>query len=210
MRALCRRKRLRSRPVGRIRPGSPGRGEYRAGDPRRGRGSGWHQSAPGRLAARGGYRLSAAAAGSGDCSRIDVRLHQPGHRRGGRCPGWPGRRAVCQPLLPEPLRLPRSFRAGHRPCASGRSNRDRIRPLQQHHATGALRGCHLCEDLIEELADWLGSAGDFEVRDVDTRADWIAEYGTRVPVVEYDGRLICQYHLDREALAALPGMPQAT
>ncbi len=70
------------------------------------------------------------------------------------------------------------------------------------------RGCHLCEDLIEELLE-LVDAADFEVHDVDTRADWRAEYGTRVPVVEYDGRLICQYHLDREALAAIPGIPRA-
>lgn len=55
----------------------------------------------------------------------------------------------------------------------------------------------------------LGGDSDFEVRDVDTRADWREQYGMRVPVVEYDGRLVCQYHLDREALAALPGMPQS-
>ena len=71
------------------------------------------------------------------------------------------------------------------------------------------RGCHLCEDLIEELQQFLGGAAEFEVRDVDTRAEWRAEYGTRVPVIEYDGRIICQYHLDREALAAVPGIPQA-
>ena len=71
------------------------------------------------------------------------------------------------------------------------------------------RGCHLCDELIEELLPLVGDAMEFEVRDIDTRDDWRERYDTRVPVVEYDGRLICQYHLDREARAAVPGMPRA-
>ncbi len=42
-----------------------------------------------------------------------------------------------------------------------------------------------------------------EVRDIDSRADWRAAYATRVPVVEYDGRVICEYRLDRAAIAEL-------
>jgi hypothetical protein len=38
---------------------------------------------------------------------------------------------------------------------------------------------------------------------VDSREDWREKYHTRVPVMEYDGEFICQYHLDREALARI-------
>jgi Glutaredoxin-like domain (DUF836) len=57
------------------------------------------------------------------------------------------------------------------------------------------RGCHLCDLLLEELLPAV--RGRLEV---DTREDWRVNYDDRVPVVEYDGELICQYHLDRDAL----------
>ena len=61
-------------------------------------------------------------------------------------------------------------------------------------------GCHLCELLIEELLPLVRGRLDVVVHDIDTREDWRVEYGTRVPVVEYDGEFVCQYHLDRDAL----------
>ena len=63
------------------------------------------------------------------------------------------------------------------------------------------RGCHLCELLIEELLELNQGRMQIEVRDIDSREDWRDAYDTRVPVVKYDGELICQYHLDRDALA---------
>ena len=67
------------------------------------------------------------------------------------------------------------------------------------------RGCHLCELLIEELLPLIDGRMELEVCDIDTREDWRQEYDTRVPVVLYDGDVICQYHLDREALARTLG-----
>jgi len=64
-------------------------------------------------------------------------------------------------------------------------------------------GCHLCELLIEELLPLTRGHIEVIVHDIDTREDWKRTYGTRVPVIEYDGELICQYHLDRQALAAV-------
>jgi hypothetical protein len=61
-------------------------------------------------------------------------------------------------------------------------------------------GCHLCEQLIEEIAPLLRGRARLEVLDIDSRADWQAAYGTRVPVVEIDGRFICEQRLDRAAL----------
>ena len=65
------------------------------------------------------------------------------------------------------------------------------------------RGCHLCELLIEELLDVLQGQVALQIHDIDTNAAWRQEYDTRVPVVKYDGEFICQYHLDREALARI-------
>ena len=44
---------------------------------------------------------------------------------------------------------------------------------------------------------------DIEVLDIDTRPEWRERYGTRIPVVEIDGRIVCQYRLDRAAIAEL-------
>ena len=65
------------------------------------------------------------------------------------------------------------------------------------------RGCHLCERLLEELMPLVRGHLEVVVRDVDTRDDWKADYDTRVPVVEYDGEFVCQYQLDRDALARI-------
>lgn len=68
-------------------------------------------------------------------------------------------------------------------------------------------GCHLCELLVEELLPLARGRAQVEVVDVDTRDDWRERYGLRVPVVELDGRFVCEFHLDRAALArALDGL----
>ena len=64
------------------------------------------------------------------------------------------------------------------------------------------QGCHLCEILIEELLLLVRDRAQLDVQDIDSRPDWVAEYGVRVPVVELDGRCLCQYQLDREAVSA--------
>lgn len=61
----------------------------------------------------------------------------------------------------------------------------------------------MCEILIEELLEWSRGRMDVEILDIDSRDDWREQYDSRVPVVKYDGDLICQYHLDRDALAAI-------
>ena len=70
-------------------------------------------------------------------------------------------------------------------------------------------GCHLCEVLIDELLPLIRGHLDLDLLDIDTRPDWAEEYGTRVPVVEYEGQTVCQYQLDaaaiRTILTTLPG-----
>lgn len=65
------------------------------------------------------------------------------------------------------------------------------------------RGCHLCEVLIEQLADTVSGRAEIRVHDVDTRDDWRLAFGLRVPVVSVDGREICEYTLDHAAVSAL-------
>ncbi len=68
-------------------------------------------------------------------------------------------------------------------------------------------GCHLCEILIEELLALLYGRAEVCVHDIDSRADWRQEYDVRVPVVELDGSVLCEYSLDRaRVLKALSGL----
>ena len=64
-------------------------------------------------------------------------------------------------------------------------------------------GCHLCEIMIEESLPLVRGRLDLVVHDVDSRYEWFEKYDTRVPVMEYDGEVICQYHLDPEALTRI-------
>lgn len=65
------------------------------------------------------------------------------------------------------------------------------------------QGCHLCEQLIEELLPLVRDKMDIEVCDIDTRPEWQRDYGTRIPVVEFEGRFVCQYALDKPAIDAI-------
>jgi len=68
-------------------------------------------------------------------------------------------------------------------------------------------GCHLCEILIEELLTLLHGRAEVRVHDIESRADWRQAYDTRVPVVELDGAVLCEYSLDRDrVLTALSGL----
>jgi len=62
------------------------------------------------------------------------------------------------------------------------------------------RGCHLCEVLIEALADAVSGQARIRVHDVDDRPDWQQRYGLDVPVVLVDGRELCRHRLDRDAV----------
>lgn len=64
-------------------------------------------------------------------------------------------------------------------------------------------GCHLCEVLIEELLPLIRGRLDLDVLDIDSCPEWTREYGTRIPVVEYEGRTICQYTLDGDAIGSI-------
>lgn len=61
-------------------------------------------------------------------------------------------------------------------------------------------GCHLCEQLLENLMPLVRGRVDIQVVNIDDDAELGREYGTRIPVVEYAGRFVCQYMLDEGAI----------
>lgn len=72
-------------------------------------------------------------------------------------------------------------------------------------ANGVLRvysrpGCHLCEILVEELLPLIRGRLDLEIVDIESRPEWLRDYGTRIPVVEFNSVAVCQYQLDVAAI----------
>jgi len=65
------------------------------------------------------------------------------------------------------------------------------------------RGCHLCDVLVEELLPLVRGRLVVEVRDIDSRDDWKARFDVRIPVVEFEGEVVCQYRLDRPSIEAI-------
>ena len=65
------------------------------------------------------------------------------------------------------------------------------------------RGCHLCDVLLEDLLPLVRGRLDVEVRDIDSRADWKERFDVRIPVLEFEGEVVCQYRLDRPAIDAI-------
>ena len=65
------------------------------------------------------------------------------------------------------------------------------------------QGCHLCEQLIEELLPLIRGCLDLEVRDIDTNAEWHERFWQDIPVVEFEGEVICRHFLDRDAITGI-------
>lgn len=64
-------------------------------------------------------------------------------------------------------------------------------------------GCHLCEQLLEDLMPLVRGRLEIEVVNIDDDADLGREYGMRIPVIEFAGQFICQYTLDESAIRAI-------
>lgn len=62
------------------------------------------------------------------------------------------------------------------------------------------RGCHLCENMLEELMPLVRDRAEIRIHDVDSKPDWREKYDLRVPVVELAGQVVSEYPLDRGAL----------
>lgn len=72
-------------------------------------------------------------------------------------------------------------------------------------------GCHLCEQMLEELAALEREARipPVNVLDVDANPEWVRQFGFKVPVLLLDGSVICHYTLNSQELLRLAGRPPA-
>ena len=68
-------------------------------------------------------------------------------------------------------------------------------------------GCHLCEQMIQELADLESRQRIPTVTlvDVDSDPELARRYGLKVPVLLLDGSVICHYTLNSNELLRLAG-----
>lgn len=64
-------------------------------------------------------------------------------------------------------------------------------------------GCHLCDALIGELQTLVEGRLDIEIRDIDSRPEWHEQYWSDIPVVEYQGAVVCKHFLDRDAITGI-------
>jgi hypothetical protein len=66
-------------------------------------------------------------------------------------------------------------------------------------------GCHLCEQLVDDLLPLIRNRLTLEIVDIDSRPEWQREFASRIPVVEFEGRIICQHFLDRPRINQILG-----
>jgi glutaredoxin len=77
----------------------------------------------------------------------------------------------------------------------------------------AREGCHLCDEARREILALRDSRGGFELReiDIDTDDELHARFLERIPVVEVDGEIVAELHIDPAAFnAALGGRRTGT
>lgn len=70
-------------------------------------------------------------------------------------------------------------------------------------------GCHLCEQMLEELAglEQAGSVPPATIVDVDSDPELARRYGLKVPVLLLDGSVVCHYTLNSKELLRLLQRP---
>lgn len=72
-------------------------------------------------------------------------------------------------------------------------------------------GCHLCEQLLEEVLPLLRGRAAIEVINIDEDAELQQRFGTRIPVLALADTIVCEARLDLVALqAALAGISAET
>ena len=66
-------------------------------------------------------------------------------------------------------------------------------------------GCGLCEDMLQGLAELerAKSIPPVTVVDVDSDAELVRRFGVKVPVLLFDGSVICHYTLNSKELLRL-------
>jgi predicted thioredoxin/glutaredoxin len=63
-------------------------------------------------------------------------------------------------------------------------------------------GCHLCEEMIEQLGTLVRGRARVETRDIESNDTWLKRFAISIPVLEIDGRIVCEGHLEPDAVAS--------
>jgi thiol-disulfide isomerase/thioredoxin len=72
-------------------------------------------------------------------------------------------------------------------------------------------GCHLCDDMLDALAELERAQAipPVSIVDVDSDPELARQYGLKVPVLLLDGSVICHYTLNSNELLRLVSRPAA-
>jgi len=72
-------------------------------------------------------------------------------------------------------------------------------------------GCHLCDDMLRELAELerAHAIPPVSIVDVDSDPELARQFGLKVPVLLLDGSAICHYTLNSNELLRLVSRPAA-
>jgi len=58
-------------------------------------------------------------------------------------------------------------------------------------------GCHLCEELIEELIELVRGQASIDVIDINESIELFEKYREEIPVVEFQGRILFKHYLNK-------------
>jgi hypothetical protein len=58
-------------------------------------------------------------------------------------------------------------------------------------------GCHLCEELIEELIELVRGQASIDVIDINESIELFEKYREEIPVVEFGGCILFKHYLDK-------------
>jgi len=64
-------------------------------------------------------------------------------------------------------------------------------------------GCHLCDQMLEELDELLAGRATASIRDIDTDPALLAAHGARIPVLLLDDEELCFGRLSSAAVERL-------
>jgi thioredoxin reductase (NADPH) len=63
-------------------------------------------------------------------------------------------------------------------------------------------GCHLCDELIDELLPLIAGLARIDVVDISDDEDLLRRYCLEIPVVKHGDEELSRYRLDRERVAS--------
>jgi len=61
-------------------------------------------------------------------------------------------------------------------------------------------GCHLCEEMLEELIPLIRGKAGLKICNVDLQENWKKKYGIRVPIIKSGKQTISEYPLNYKSL----------